>query len=855
MSDLLTTLRGGAGGRFRAVLALVALAGSLLFTLSTPASSAQTPTGTLSDPVLFTGGGWGHGVGMSQYGAYGRGAAGHTAAQILAHYYQGTTLGAYPVTNDVRVRLARVNEVVFEPTAPLPLVLDGVTIGSAPGGSSVRVLYTGTGVQVEVAGLCAPGACVGTELIAPLTVDQPVRVSSTGHRYHRGRLRARPDGSAMLVLNDGLTMDAYLYGLSEVPSSWPAATLQAQAIAGRSYAESRVAARRASGTPYDLFATTADQAFTGYEKERGALGGSWAAAVDATSTQVLTSGGTPITAFYTSSNGGHSENSEYAFVETLSYARGAPDSFDSYQNPFGSWQREYTIADMSRWLAQATDTNVGTIRAIEMTGPFGVSGRNDKANVRLIGSTATRTVTGTRFRTVMNSGIVADGGGLSRQILSTNYSIANVSYVPEGVVELVQQTGNVVTASGWAIDRNSTGPVSLHFYVNGAFLATGAPAFARPDINALTGRSVPSGFSVPLAIAPGTHQVCVFVINVGPPEPNPNIGCRNVTVTDRIPFGNNESITADRTSITWSGWVFDPDAPSASIEVHAWAGGSLIGATLADRPRPDVAAAFTVGPNHGYSITTVLPPGLPTTTPICLHAINAGPGTANPAIICRSVGQIEKVAIGTIDLAEATRTTVRFAGWVADGNNLDASTDVHFWANGSFLASTPATTFRPDVAAAFRVRGNYGYDATIPLPPGLATNAPICAYAINIGPSTANPLIGCRTLDQLDRQPAGIIEVVEARAGRLFVAGWVGDRDALDFAVALHVYVDGVVVGAGTTTLARPDVTAARGLGPLTGFGFDVPLPVPGRHQVCLFAINAGPGSVNPNLGCRIVQI
>ncbi len=839
-----------------ALTTLGVIAASILVTVgSAPLAAAQTPTSTLSDPIVIRGGGWGHGVGMSQYGAFGRGAAGQSAAQILAHYYQNTTLGPYAVTNDLRIRLGRQNDVILEPTAPLPIILDGVNRGSAAAGSSVRVVYTGSAIQVEVNGICAPGACVGAELVSPLTVDQPVRVSATGNRYHRGRLRIIPDGTSMLILNDSLTMDQYLYGLAEVPSSWPAATLQAQAIAGRSYAQSRVISRRASGSPFDLFATTSDQAFSGYDKERGAQGSNWVAAVDATAGQVLTNGGAPITAFYTSSNGGHSEHSEYVFTESLPYARGVPDPFDSHQNPFGSWERQYTIADLSRWLAAATDTSIGTIRAIEMTGQFGVSGRNDRANVRLIGSVGTKTVTGSRFRTVVNAGITADGGGLSRQLLSTSYSIANVSYSPEGSFESLRQSGPAVVASGWAVDRNSATPVEVHVYVDGVFATVGNPTLDRDDVASLTGTAVLSGFDIAFRASPGTHSVCVFVINVGPPEPNPALGCRTVTVTDRIPFGNNESATATQRTVSFSGWVFDPDAPTTPAEVHAWAAGSLLGGQVADLARPDVGAAFSVGPNHGYSITVDIPPGLPLNAPICLYAINAGPGSANPAITCRTLEQLERPPIGTIDIAEASPTTVRFAGWTADGNDLDGSTEIHIWAGGAFLAAAPASTFRADVAAAFRVRGNYGFDTTIPIPAGLPSNAPICLYAINIGPGGVNPALGCRTLDQLDRRPVGSIDAAVLEEGQLRVSGWAVDRDAPTGSIGVHVYVDGRVAGAGSTGLARPDVAAAHGLGPSTGFSFTVPAPTPGRHQVCIFGINAGPGTVNPNMACRTVQL
>jgi stage II sporulation protein D len=69
------------------------------FTLTNPAmiETTSNPDGTLNS-VISTGGGWGHNVGMSQYGAHGHGLAGHTFLEILKHYYQGVDVGTYPIT-------------------------------------------------------------------------------------------------------------------------------------------------------------------------------------------------------------------------------------------------------------------------------------------------------------------------------------------------------------------------------------------------------------------------------------------------------------------------------------------------------------------------------------------------------------------------------------------------------------------------------------------------------------------------------------------------------------------------------------------------------------------------------------
>ena len=97
--------------RIRHVLAAVVLAallGGLLVTTSATGSGAQ-------DQFVFNGRGWGHGAGMSQWGAFARAQAGQNAAQILGFYYEGTQVESRPQVNDLRIHLARTGSSTFVP--------------------------------------------------------------------------------------------------------------------------------------------------------------------------------------------------------------------------------------------------------------------------------------------------------------------------------------------------------------------------------------------------------------------------------------------------------------------------------------------------------------------------------------------------------------------------------------------------------------------------------------------------------------------------------------------------------------------------------------------------------------------
>ena len=100
----------------------VALLASLLAVApAVGANPDPSPAPGLTSPVTFYGRGWGHGVGMSQYGARGRALAGQDAATILAHYYPGTTLATVDAARPVRVLIAAAHR----PTTTRPVRVIG----------------------------------------------------------------------------------------------------------------------------------------------------------------------------------------------------------------------------------------------------------------------------------------------------------------------------------------------------------------------------------------------------------------------------------------------------------------------------------------------------------------------------------------------------------------------------------------------------------------------------------------------------------------------------------------------------------------------------------------------------------
>jgi SpoIID/LytB domain protein len=389
-------------------------------------SASPLPDGVtpLGDTVEFFGRGYGHGVGMSQYGADGRAAAGQDAATILGHYYPGTTLGTM-ANATIRVRILS----GFEASATNPLrlygrggswTIDGVN-GSFPADAQLKVFpdaSTSTGWRITVTAadgtsLLNRGAPTMKFYVRPAGSASALQLYSKPSTYdrYRGTLRVicRTDGTARVV--NTLSMEDYLRGAvpAEMPASWPAEALKVQAIAARSYAAYRL---HPDSGGFDVYDDTRSQVYRGLLAERSSTD----AAVAATAGQVVkTSGGSVANTLYHSADGGATENNENVFVSSsgaivagkVSYLRGSSDrtpdgsSYDS-ASPYATWHTAtYTLEEIQAAFAGDSRTNVGTLVGLDLR-DRGVSGR--LISVTLYGADGTtKTVSGAVFLSVFNA--------------------------------------------------------------------------------------------------------------------------------------------------------------------------------------------------------------------------------------------------------------------------------------------------------------------------------------------------------------------------------------------------------------------------------------------------------------------
>ncbi|HUF02070.1 MAG TPA: SpoIID/LytB domain-containing protein [Gaiellaceae bacterium] len=295
-------------------LALVAASAS-----AQPAPSLP-PAATPGDAVfVFSGRGWGHGVGLSQYGAYGMAKQGSSYDEILAHYYVGTTLGRAP-TKEVRVLLAEGRRAVtIASSAPFAIV----------DASGRRFRMTGQPLTLR-ADLVLPDADgPADDALAPLVVRPGKAPLSLDGRLYRGRLEIAVQQSFLRVVNRA-PLEGYLQGViaGEVPHSWPTEALKAQAVAARSYA----LATLVKGKPFDLYSDVRSQVYLGIAGEQPQT----TDAVRATRGQVVVYGGKVATTYYFSTSGGRTASAADVFGFSVPYLVSRPDPWDK-ASPHHRW--------------------------------------------------------------------------------------------------------------------------------------------------------------------------------------------------------------------------------------------------------------------------------------------------------------------------------------------------------------------------------------------------------------------------------------------------------------------------------------------------------------------------------------
>lgn len=346
-----------------ALCALAALA------LAAPAAEAK-------GRWVIKGAGFGHGIGMSQYGAYGFAKKGTGYRAILKHYYSGTEIGKTP-SRTVRVLLRPYQRTVrFRGAgAACGATLSEKRTYTARAKGKKVVVRNGTGRRVASCGRV-------------MSATGGASVTLLGKGSYRGAIQARVSGvRGSLNAINAVEMEDYLRGViaAESPSSWPLDALKAQAVAARSYALST----GVNGNGFDFYDDTRSQVYAGIRAETARTN----AAVAQTAGETVQFKGKVAETYFFSTSGGHTENNENSFLggTPLPYLRGVPDPNDG-ASPYHRWKRKLTNSQMNAELGSLVR---GRLKRIVVT-KRGVSPRIVKA--KLVGTGGTRKVSGPDLR-------------------------------------------------------------------------------------------------------------------------------------------------------------------------------------------------------------------------------------------------------------------------------------------------------------------------------------------------------------------------------------------------------------------------------------------------------------------------
>ncbi len=375
------------------------LAGVFLLAAAMVALPASPARAASVDQVTIEGGGWGHGVGMSQYGAQGQALIdGRGYDQILQHYYKNAWVDDLSTVS---------------PSSPIVEYNNSLWLGAIQGATSVDFVARGGSLTICHSGsncpkavepqedvvwtvrVKSPGVCVfeidgdqqgqAGECWAGLTMVGNARIElpEIGKTFGHGKMRVRAVGDTETAtsfhVSFSMDLEEYVSGIAEMPNSWHAEALKSQAVAARSYAVAK-AHQRETGTRSGsgvnpafsqawkdicwchVRATTADQAYQGWSQSQNP---SWSAAVAATDDEIVTHANASFledgvaSTFYSSSTSGVTDSNVGGFGSSTQYPylKSVDDHWavdPQVNNPYANWEVSVSSGAIITMLAETT---------------------------------------------------------------------------------------------------------------------------------------------------------------------------------------------------------------------------------------------------------------------------------------------------------------------------------------------------------------------------------------------------------------------------------------------------------------------------------------------------------------------
>lgn len=515
----------------RPLLAALFLAATLAVVFQAgPAAAAETYVLPTTGVFDLTGKGFGHGHGMSQYGAKGRAEAGHTLKSILDFYYPGTVAGSV-TGSTLKVALTNAGKEGLTPASGgsryqcdfaasgsvncglkvLPqtalavkglnpgvsaLVLPTTVNGAAVRYWSVRPSTPAGGLQLRASTVDGLKDWGGPDQLGFMFYRTGSGSPTTRLQYldgrqvdYRGRIEVRDTSTSRIVRLNVVSMESYLRGVvpREMPASWHQTALRVQAVAARTYAADN---KENAGSIYDTCDSTSCQVYLGEDvvtTSQDETPSQSNDAVTATAGQIRTYAGQGA-AFtqFSASNGG------YKSTGSTPYLKAGADSFDTYP----AWTDNLSAAAL-----QIAYPSVGKLARLVITARDGHGtwgGRITGARLEGVrnGSATTVNVTGDDLRAV---------GGLK----STYFTVVRP------VIDPHDRFGAAASAAGAAdlVTRANTGAVLARAWS----VADGlGPATSLGRITSYAPAGASEGGGVLDALAVGTDAKLYLARRPGP---------------------------------------------------------------------------------------------------------------------------------------------------------------------------------------------------------------------------------------------------------------------------------------------------------------------------------------------------
>ena len=347
----------------------------LLIIIFSFSSSLASVADGIPSKFTFHGAGYGHGVGMSQIGARGLALQGSNAIEILQYFYKDVSVEDIKDDQNLRINIGHLVSIfsLRTETQSAQIQIYAGDIKDSTSATPIKILPAKASLNFTLLGNSAiPSVTTTTGVVEPLASGKSWTIRWSGTRYLSGSnavvtlkngnsnakyrygqiqvklVKVSLLGYRIEITNSVRLHDEYLWGIGEVPSSWPFAALQAQAIASRTYALNKLGKIRVA-CDCDLYNASQDQAFIGYSKEsEPKYGKIWKSAVSSTSVESDTGlavlyKSRPIGTFFFSSSGGQTESAKNAWGTDLPYLASVDDpwSLDPTINPrYFDWVRE-----------------------------------------------------------------------------------------------------------------------------------------------------------------------------------------------------------------------------------------------------------------------------------------------------------------------------------------------------------------------------------------------------------------------------------------------------------------------------------------------------------------------------------